>query len=69
MDAYQKYTDLEQEVTLAQGDLNNFAHIFKSKNTYDKQVLISDHYGFTEDKNKWQDDQESDLTKYGFKKS
>ena len=69
MDAYQKYTDLEQEVTLAQGDLNNFAHIFKSKTTYNQQVLISDQYGFTEDIDNRQEDQESDLTKYGFKKS
>lgn len=69
MDAYKKYTDLEQEVTLAQGDLNNFAQIFESKTTYDQKVFISDQYGFTEDKDERQADKESDLTKYGFKKS
>ncbi len=54
---------------MAKGDLNNFSHIFKSKTTYNQQVLISDQYGFTEDKDNRQEDQESDLTKYGFKKS
>jgi len=50
MDAYHKYTDLEEEVNLAEGDLNNFEKIFKYKKTYDQQVLISDQYGFTKDK-------------------